>query len=77
MGSGQRVRAVSLIVAVLSAGVALAAWKQASIDETNAAAANQPEPVESVIGAGRGARTPAHDHLHRHGGRTALDHGTQ
>jgi membrane fusion protein, multidrug efflux system len=38
----------ALIATVLAVGVALAAWKHTSIDNTNAAAANQPEPVESV-----------------------------
>ncbi|MGQ0811053.1 MAG: efflux RND transporter periplasmic adaptor subunit [Nitrospiraceae bacterium] len=37
-----------LLVMVVAAGVGLAAWKYASIQETHAASANQPEPVESV-----------------------------
>jgi membrane fusion protein, multidrug efflux system len=37
-----------LLVAVVSVGVGLAAWKYASIQETIAASANQPEPMESV-----------------------------
>ncbi len=37
-----------LLVTVVGTGVALAAWKQASIQEANAASANQPEPMESV-----------------------------
>ncbi len=48
MSMGQRARAAALIVAVLGTGVALAAWKQSSIEDTNAAAAHQPEPTESV-----------------------------
>lgn len=40
-----------LVASVLGVGVALAAWKQSSIDGTNAAAANQPEPIESVAAA--------------------------
>ena len=40
-----------LITAVLAVGVALAAWKQAALEETNAAASNQPEPAESVVTA--------------------------
>lgn len=37
-----------LLVTVVSVGVGLAAWKYASIQETAAASANQPEPMESV-----------------------------
>ena len=37
-----------LLVTVVAAGVGLAAWKYVSIQETNAASANQPEPMESV-----------------------------
>jgi membrane fusion protein, multidrug efflux system len=37
-----------LIVAVVSVGVGLAAWKYASIQKSYAASANQPEPMESV-----------------------------
>lgn len=37
-----------LLVAVVSVGVGLAAWKYTSIQETAAASANQPEPMESV-----------------------------
>lgn len=48
MSIGKRARAGALIGAVLATGVALAAWKQASIEENNAAAAHQPEPMESV-----------------------------
>jgi membrane fusion protein, multidrug efflux system len=48
MSMGKRARAATLIVSVLVAGVALAAWKQSSIEENNAAAANQAEPMESV-----------------------------
>ena len=40
-----------LLVAVLTVGVALAAWKQASLEEANAAASSQPEPAESVAAA--------------------------
>src|SRR5688572_7419015 len=47
-----------LVATVLGVGVALAAWKQSSIDGTNAAAANQPEPIESVAAAT--ARERAH-----------------
>ena len=37
-----------LLVTVVSVGVGLAAWKYTSIQETEAASANQPEPMESV-----------------------------
>jgi membrane fusion protein (multidrug efflux system) len=37
-----------LLIMVVSAGVGLAAWKYASIQATDAASANQPEPMESV-----------------------------
>ncbi len=45
-----------LILTVLGAGGALAGWKLASIKESNAAAANQPEPIESVTTAVAEAR---------------------
>jgi membrane fusion protein (multidrug efflux system) len=37
-----------LLLTVVGTGVALVAWKHASIQEANAASANQPEPTESV-----------------------------
>ncbi|MGH8569179.1 MAG: efflux RND transporter periplasmic adaptor subunit [Gammaproteobacteria bacterium] len=37
-----------MLLSVVGTGVYLAAWKHASIQEANAASANQPEPVESV-----------------------------
>jgi membrane fusion protein (multidrug efflux system) len=37
-----------LIGVVVATGTALAAWKQTSLENADAAAANQPEPVESV-----------------------------
>jgi membrane fusion protein (multidrug efflux system) len=37
-----------LLVTVLSTGVGLAAWKYVSIQNSHAASANQPEPMESV-----------------------------
>jgi membrane fusion protein, multidrug efflux system len=39
---------ILLLGALVATGGALAAWKYASIEHTNAAAAAQPEPVESV-----------------------------
>jgi membrane fusion protein (multidrug efflux system) len=38
-----------LLVIVTATGVGLAAWKYASIQETHAASAHQPEPMESVM----------------------------
>ncbi|MGH7719277.1 MAG: efflux RND transporter periplasmic adaptor subunit, partial [Gemmatimonadaceae bacterium] len=40
-----------LLAALLGAGAALAAWKDESVDQANAAAASQPEPMESVTAA--------------------------
>jgi len=37
-----------LLVMIVASGVGLAAWKYASIRDTHAASANQPEPMESV-----------------------------
>ncbi|MGH8571472.1 MAG: efflux RND transporter periplasmic adaptor subunit, partial [Gammaproteobacteria bacterium] len=37
-----------LLAMVVGTGVALATWKHASLQEANAASANQPEPMESV-----------------------------
>ena len=45
-----------LIGAILATGLALAAWKQASIKEAEAAAASQPEPVEMISTAVASAR---------------------
>ena len=42
------IRSFLLLVVVISVGVGLAAWKYTSIQETVAASANQPEPMESV-----------------------------
>ncbi len=39
---------VLLLIMVVAAGTSLTAWKYQSIQETHAAFANQPEPVESV-----------------------------
>jgi len=46
-----RVRSTLLLVAILSTAGALGAWKNASLDAAEVAAANQPEPVESVTAA--------------------------
>ena len=40
-----------LLLWVVGTGVYLAAWKHASIQEADAASANQPEPLESVMAA--------------------------
>ena len=42
------VRSSILLGSVLVAGASIAAWRYASVNEANAATANQPEPVESV-----------------------------
>lgn len=42
---------VVLIAGVVAAGAALAAWKQASLQDASTAAASQPEPTESVAAA--------------------------
>jgi membrane fusion protein, multidrug efflux system len=44
-------RSAVLIAAVVATGVALAAWKQASLSSTAASLAQQPEPMESVVAA--------------------------
>ncbi len=38
-----------LLLTIVALGAGLAAWKQESIQEANAASANQPEPMESVM----------------------------
>ncbi len=42
---------IVLVVAVIATGSALAAWKHSALENANAAAANQPEPVEAVQAA--------------------------
>ena len=42
---------IVLVVAVIATGSALAAWKHSALENANAAAAHQPEPVESVQAA--------------------------
>lgn len=42
------VRSVTLLAVLLGTGLTLGAWKYASVREANAAAASQPEPVETV-----------------------------
>jgi membrane fusion protein (multidrug efflux system) len=42
---------LALIVAVLAVGALLAAWKRSSIQAADAAAASQPEPMESITAA--------------------------
>lgn len=44
----RHIGSVALIAAVVVTGTALAAWKQSSLEDMAEAAANQPEPVESV-----------------------------
>lgn len=43
------IRSALLLVAVVGTGAAFAAWKHASLEEGDAASANQPEPMESVM----------------------------
>ena len=45
------VRSIILLAAIISTALLLAAWKYAAAREANAAAANQPEPVETVTSA--------------------------
>jgi membrane fusion protein (multidrug efflux system) len=45
-----------LIATIIGTGVILAAWKQSSIKEAEAAAARQPEPTEVVAAAVAAAR---------------------
>ncbi len=45
------VRSAILLAAVIAIGVGLAAWKYAALRASNAASANQPEPMESVTAA--------------------------
>ena len=45
------IRPALLILAVVAAGVGLTVWKHAFMEQANAAAANQPEPTESVAAA--------------------------
>ena len=48
LASRDWIRSVALVGAVLVTGVALAAWKSAAARAASAAAARQPEPIESV-----------------------------
>jgi len=49
--SGRRWGSIGLVVAVIATGVLLAAWKHSALEKADAAAANQPEPVEAVQAA--------------------------
>jgi membrane fusion protein (multidrug efflux system) len=51
MKSRQWIGSVSLVGAIIVAGLLLTAWKKSSIADADAAAANQPEPAESVVTA--------------------------
>lgn len=51
MKSRQWIGSMSLVGAIVVVGVLLGAWKRASIAEADAAAANQPEPAETVVTA--------------------------
>ena len=52
-------RSAVLVVSTVAIGVALAGWKAASIEDSNAAAANQPEQMELVSHAIAEALTQA------------------
>lgn len=41
-------KSIVLLVAVVAIGIGLAAWKHTALGKADAAAANQPEPVESI-----------------------------
>jgi membrane fusion protein, multidrug efflux system len=49
--SGRKWGSISLVIAVLATGGLLAAWKHSALENANAAAASQPEPVEAVQAA--------------------------
>lgn len=51
MKSPQWIGSLLLVGAVIVSGVLLSAWKSSSIAESEAAAASQPEPAESVVTA--------------------------
>jgi membrane fusion protein (multidrug efflux system) len=44
----RRIGSIVLLVAVIATGGGLAAWKHSALESANAAASNQPEPVEAV-----------------------------
>ena len=50
-----------LLAMVVAAGVGLAGWKYSSIQETFAASANQPEPMETVTVVARHMPAVPHD----------------
>jgi len=50
-GSRAAVRSAALLTTIAGIGLALSAWKQASAEGSQAAAANAPEPVEAVAAA--------------------------
>ena len=49
--SGRKLGSIVLVVAVIATGVLLAAWKHSALENADAAAANQPEPMEAVQAA--------------------------
>jgi len=51
MKSRQWIGSVSLVGAIIVTGLLLGVWKKSSIADADAAAANQPEPAESVVTA--------------------------
>src|SRR5262245_36042564 len=46
-----RLGSIIMVVAVIAIGTALAAWKHSALTNADAAAANKPEPVESIEAA--------------------------
>jgi membrane fusion protein (multidrug efflux system) len=59
MNTRSWIASVLLLGALAGTGTALAVWKRSSVAAANEAAANQPEPVESVV------TVPARSHQHR------------
>src|SRR5687767_15856827 len=49
--SNRRWGSIALVVVVIATGGLLAAWKHSALESADAAAANQPEPVEAVQAA--------------------------
>ena len=80
-------RSSILIVALVAVGGGLAAWKVAAIANSAAAAASQPEPMESIVvaalyqlmktGGCEGAVAHARDDRGRHRRRAALGDAAQ
>ncbi len=61
MSRKQLVASLAVLIAVLGTGVALAAFKNSSLEESAAQAAHQPEPMESITVSA--ARRAEHRHI--------------